>query len=992
MKRASGTQGGPVGRRRSSVTREQSGATLIELMLVVAVLGVIMVPLGLVFTTMMRSSSAADDRFDRSGEAQRIGEAWTRDVQSVEPGGVNAQPDRDPLGPQEHCGTTDQSPSYSDTDELRRVTFNWDFVAQADGESTVSRTATWVIKGTGDTRSLIRRYCEDLIPVQERVLAKNLDASSMPQEMLVRGPGSPTQDFCPADGDGVRRKCTIKVGGGYDYELTVTRRVPDYTTAVITQFAPGAPTGLSHDARYQYVNVYWTPPALGVGQTAVTMYRLAVRDGSATGTVIQTIDTPANGTGQQIKRVDGLTLGVQYFVSIRAMNTQGWGDESYPAYGPMIPVPTVPEPPTITSVSAGTNNSVTVNWTNNANDGGSPRTSWSVWAFKEGDDPNVPSNLIGPARPIPDGPGTSGTVVSGLANFTRYRFIVADHNSAGEGFRSASSAAVMAYGNAVFVKNSSGSDSGSCGPIASPCKTVDHAQTRTGSMVSPTIALAGGETYSRFNLASQMVVQGGFSSDFSSAVGPGVSTINDGTGSGSGASGRSAISVYNLAGAATVKNVTISRSNAGAGTTTSGVDVLSSPGLTLDGVTITGGNGADPTGIRIRGSNPVTIVNSSIASGSPVGAGMSAYGIRALSGSTANVTNSTFNASPGNTGSAASGQATSGTAGANGGGGGGVWDGSCNGGGGGSAATNGSWGRAGGNGGSGECGNRRGNDGASGTGAGNGNGGGGGGNGSGNIVCSNADGGGSGGGATNNSGNASSGGAAGGITLPNGDVFGPVGAGSGNAGADGHGGGGAGAGGGHASGSWTSCNDSDRGGGGGAGGQGGQGGLGGAAGSGGGGSFAIYALGSTVNVTGSGSVITASVGGVGGLGQRGGNGGDGGNGGNGGTRQNNSDAGEGGRGGGGSGGGAGSGGGGGAAGPSISVYGRSSTINVTGGAALNRSASGASGGSGGVAGSPGSGGSGGNNGATAGGPAASGAPGASGLVCRVHNGSSCVQS
>lgn len=964
----------------SGIGRGQSGVTLVELLIVVSLMAIVSGALAAGFVSIIRGSAKADEALTRSGEAQRIGEAWTRDVQSVEPEGVNSAV----------CESMD--PANSTSNETFRVSFSWDSIAQSENASTVSRNATWVIKHVdGDRYSLVRRYCEDGLPVQERVLAKNLDGSGAAVGMLVRGPGSPANDFCPPDSGGVSRSCTIKVSGGYDYQLSVSRRTPNYS-GNIAQLPPEAPTCVGYDARNKYINLYWNPPAIGMGQSAIVDYRVVLHQGSPTGPVVFDEIVPHTGIGQQMKKIDGLDNLVEHFAILRARNAQGFGDETYPICGPFTPEPTVPEKPTIQSVTTANDGSVTVTWSHNAEDGGSPLTSYSVWAFVDGTDPLNSSNLIGPVRPDPlnDGPGTS-TVFTGLSNFVNYRFIVADHNTVGEGFRSDPSSMSMVYMNTVFVRSSNGVDNGSCGAISAPCKTINYALGRTGGMPNANVVLAGGMNYSRFSLTAGVTVIGGFAADFSSATCVCVSTVTDGAFTGSGSSARSAIDAYNLSAASVLKNLRVSRSAWGTGITTSGIDISNSPaGVLLDGVTLlAGGNGLDSTGIRSRNSS-VTVANSNVNSGDTVGSGSSAYGIRALSGSNVNLQGSTVIATAGAPGAAPSGQATAGVQGATGGGGGNSGgDGNCGGGGGGAPATNGSWGRPGGAGGSGVCGNKAGNSGAAGTASGNGNGGGGGGSGSGNVVCVDADSGASGGGATNSSGNAAVGGAAGGFSHPTGDRYIPATAGSGNAGADGHGGGGGGAGGGHASGSWTACKDSDIGAGGGAGGQGGQRGEGGAGGSGGGGSYGVYAQGSTLTVDAT-STITSGVGGSGGTGQQGGNGGSGGDGGSGGGR-NGSDAGNGGRGGGGSGGGAGSGGGGGAGGPSISVYGTASTLNVDAAATLNRPASGASGGAGGLPGNAGPGGSGGNNGASSGGTRASGSQGSTGALCRVQTGTTCTK-
>ena len=88
-------------------SRSQSGMSLIEILVGIVVMVVIVVPLSAAFVSMLRSSGAAQERFDRSGEIQKINEAWTRDVQSVDPRGVNT-----PAG--QHCGINWPSVSTND--------------------------------------------------------------------------------------------------------------------------------------------------------------------------------------------------------------------------------------------------------------------------------------------------------------------------------------------------------------------------------------------------------------------------------------------------------------------------------------------------------------------------------------------------------------------------------------------------------------------------------------------------------------------------------------------------------------------------------------------------------------------------------------------------------------------------------------------------------------------------------------------------------------
>jgi hypothetical protein len=442
-----------------------------------------------------------------------------------------------------------------------------------------------------------------------------------------------------------------------------------------------------------------------------------------------------------------------------------------------------------------------------------------------------------------------------------------------------------------------GSTGAGCGPLVNPCSTISEAQTNAVANGIHAIRVAGGSYSDPIVLASNMSITGGWKQDFSDYGADQITTVY-GTGTAaavtingvvnSSISGVSAQGVTRTSGDAT--GIVVSGGSSGIG-----IGSNDAP-TTLVG----GGVGPNATGILVSGGSLVSVENAHVNSGTPVGAGKSAYGIRSLGLSVVNVTLSEVTAQPGVAGTSAPGgapaQAQSGCTGANG-----------------SNASGPSSPGSGGNGGScsayaggkGGTGGDYWDPGSSGNGGAGPSGGGGGAGGCGSAFgCGDgADGGGAGG-----VGAAGTAGAAGSNTPTAADLWSPTNGAAGTAGSAGSGGGGGGGG----------KSASASGGGGGGGGGGGNGGAAGTTGGmSGGGSFGVYANGATVNL--SSSTVTSSAGGAGGTGAAGGRGGNGGNGGNGG-----SDscclAGGGGGGAGGGAGGGGGGAGGGAGGPSIAVY------------------------------------------------------------------------
>jgi prepilin-type N-terminal cleavage/methylation domain-containing protein len=83
--------------------RTQRGVTLIEVLIVMILTGIIVVPLAGTFYTMVTSSNETNQRLVDNAAVQRITEAWTKDVQSVDPSGYYNPPA--PLPGSVHSGS-----------------------------------------------------------------------------------------------------------------------------------------------------------------------------------------------------------------------------------------------------------------------------------------------------------------------------------------------------------------------------------------------------------------------------------------------------------------------------------------------------------------------------------------------------------------------------------------------------------------------------------------------------------------------------------------------------------------------------------------------------------------------------------------------------------------------------------------------------------------------------------------------------------------------
>ncbi len=179
---------------------------------------------------------------------------------------------------------------------------------------------------------------------------------------------------------------------------------------VALQLPPSAPTGVTATPGDASAVVSWTAPASD-GGSPITGY-------TATSSLAgRAVPASCTTTGALSCTVTGLTNGIPYTFTVTAANAPGG---TGPASAPSAPVTpfTVPESPTGVIAAPG-DASALVSWTAPAFDGGSPITGYI-------------------ATSSPDGRTctTSGAhfcMITGLANGTRYSFIVRATNAAGTG-------------------------------------------------------------------------------------------------------------------------------------------------------------------------------------------------------------------------------------------------------------------------------------------------------------------------------------------------------------------------------------------------------------------------------------------------------------------------------------------------------------------------------------------------------------------------------
>ena len=208
--------------------------------------------------------------------------------------------------------------------------------------------------------------------------------------------------------------------GGTTYQFYVTASnamgsaSSGWSSAVEDLGPPAAPTGLTGSAQSDgTVHLSWMAPSNN-GGAAITGYTVTSNPACSTCTGLST------GGSTTSTSIGGLTLGTAYTFTVKATNTYGAGTgvASSPITAAMPP-----DAPTIGTATAATDGSVTVTWTDPANNG-SAITQYSITPSP------ACSSCTGLA--VSGAAATSGRI-TGLAYGASYTFTVSASNAMGTG-------------------------------------------------------------------------------------------------------------------------------------------------------------------------------------------------------------------------------------------------------------------------------------------------------------------------------------------------------------------------------------------------------------------------------------------------------------------------------------------------------------------------------------------------------------------------------
>ncbi len=174
----------------------QDGFTLIELIVGVAILGIVFSVLTASMVVGFRTTDATQTRLSESHDAHQTSAYFATDVGSAETASLD------------DSGCAGVTPLIS---------FDW-------WDGTVLKTASYVVTGAGSGRKLTRTFCSD--DTTDAAPYAVVDSVTISHNLASVGPTVECSPACP--GTGTSRPNTVKIAiterGGFGYQLIAARR------------------------------------------------------------------------------------------------------------------------------------------------------------------------------------------------------------------------------------------------------------------------------------------------------------------------------------------------------------------------------------------------------------------------------------------------------------------------------------------------------------------------------------------------------------------------------------------------------------------------------------------------------------------------------------------------------------------------------------------------------------------------------------------------
>jgi prepilin-type N-terminal cleavage/methylation domain-containing protein len=420
-----------IARRRP---RQEGGFTLIEVIATVAILGIIVVPLGTAMVFGLRTMFDTQEQLARTSDVRQLSAYFPADVQSVDATGVDPSDDNNA----QIC--------KADAGQTNLISFVWDEDLGISGQS----MARYIATGEGKNSKIIRRFCRGAADPNQPATSENDWTDITLASHFGTSGDTPASDYtkttdpaAPIPGHITPQcsatSCFIELHGAYEYRLNANRRVPGEAPGA---HSPDAPTAVHGVPGNQRVMLYWTEGS--ANGSPITSYNIETRTNAGSTIANHPV---AEGNGTAGIKISGLTNSTSYTFRVQAINNPGnspwsqWSDV-------VVPGPTTPDPPTIGTATASstTNGSASVSWSlpSGYDNGGANLVGYRVSAINA---PNAPVVVD-----VNDPSATTGTV-TGLVDNTQYVFQVSARNEYGEGSPSASSNAVVTLPSAPGTPN-----------------------------------------------------------------------------------------------------------------------------------------------------------------------------------------------------------------------------------------------------------------------------------------------------------------------------------------------------------------------------------------------------------------------------------------------------------------------------------------------------------------------------------------------------------